>query len=350
MRVAVCPGCSVRIKIPEGKSGRIACPKCGKVLQLKAAKSSSTASPGTSPKKQSPRPTVPAPATVDPLANPFSELDGLSAGELQQPATNWQAAAPYKAPRSMAKPRRGGIPDDYKRFVVRLSISVAAAAGLILLLTPFAFVSTNMALIPVVAAMLIAVGLIATGRIWFIVIGFQETILQGLLVLLVPYYWLYFLATRRGACLNAVTVIFASLVPAVMGLILISVFGPDQGRSGSSNRSMQLSRSQKANLNQKIQSAQQSSPAAQTLQTPTFEIFSSSLMKPDAAESAERALATLPGYVAGSFRMSSDKRSVSFQYRGDRSVAPQYAMLLPGEAGIMLRLTPTFAEAESAPE
>ncbi len=67
------------------------------------------------------------------------------------------------------------------------------------------------------------------------------------------------------------------------------------------------------------------------------------MTKPDPSTLGELALLRLPGYVQGSFKISPDQEKFTLQYRGsDRTVALHYAMVLPGEAGLMVGFEPSF--------
>src|SRR5205085_4944531 len=103
-----------------------------------------------------------------------------------------------------------------------------------------------------------------------------------------------------------------------------------------------LTRSQTNTVLERIRASHAASPQADVVRTVTFPVFSMS--RPDGAIEAERVLSPVAGYVAGSFRLSADQKKATFQYRGDKEMAIQYALLLPGPTGLFFEFTPEFAE------
>jgi hypothetical protein len=103
-----------------------------------------------------------------------------------------------------------------------------------------------------------------------------------------------------------------------------------------------LTRSQTATVLERIRQSRAASPNAEVVRNVSFPVFWTKGADPQAA--AERVLGPVPGYVAGSFRLSDDRKSISFQYKGDKEIANQYALLLPGPTQIYMSFTPEFAE------
>jgi len=113
-------------------------------------------------------------------------------------------------------------------------------------------------------------------------------------------------------------------------------------RPGGGNQGVGLTKSQNAEVLERIRASHAASPTADVVRTVSFPVWST--MRDDGAAEAERVLGPAPGYVAGSFRLSPDRKNATFQYRGDKEIAIQYALLLPGPTGIYIEFTPQFSE------
>jgi len=130
----------------------------------------------------------------------------------------------------------------------------------------------------------------------------------------------------------------------LMILLMIGLFAagfrPD--RPGARNQAPGLSRSQTATVLERIRKSYESSSNADVVQAVSFPVFS--IRGPSPESDAERVLNPVPGYVAGSFELSADRKTASFRYKGDKEIANQYALLLPGPTGIFIAFTPTFEQ------
>lgn len=397
MKVVVCPGCGARLKIVDDTIDRFACPKCKKEMRL-AAKTASPNQPATSNSptatpKPSPTPVGRAsPAAPSPnpklqrsqasqsappveQSDPFAQQDIFGA---VPPLDPFATSGKYSAPKSRKAATRNS---QLGVFLKWLAIGVGAICLLIALTLPLTYVGGSaLALVPIVIAFLATLGLATWAGIWFVVEGFKQSTLQGFLVLLVPYYWLYFLVTNKDRCVRPLAVMGASLVPAIMAFVIANFFKPDfaGGTQQSSSIAMDRSRAfqipsqtapipsgmnvpnsqtnasptdsnavlaslkfsseQRKVIQQKLEK-QLASGATEVVQT---RIGVSDIMRSDATLAAEQCLAKLPGYIAGSFRLSPDQKSLTFQYRGSPEHALTYAALLPGDAGVIIIPSATF--------
>lgn len=348
MRVLACPGCGVKIKVPEGKSGRCNCPKCGNSLLIKAPGDAASTSAGqaTPSAKQPPQPT-PTPQP-DPLQLPPA-----------QPLPNSYAVQPsvssYAAPGRPAKPGATKRPaaTGLKDFLRPLGIGLGIMSAVLLLIGGLGLIAEPIALTACLIGVAATVGLIAGGRIWMLVMAFQESTTQGLLVLLVPYYWIAYGATRKGPALRPLALMFSSVVPILICLAMLAVFLPRyQGgmrMSVPGPRSSGLSRADLAKLEEQIRESRETSPDADVLRTVSFQSYSQIGGTVDLAK-AEQVLAELPGYVPGSFRYDAPARIVAFQYRGAEDMAPRYGLYLAAKANVRMSFTPTFGDEATLPK
>ena len=280
MKVISCPGCSVRIKVADGKHGRFACPKCGQTLLIKPP-------PGSPAPAQRPAlaPQTPADPLFDPLAMPniptksalpnveaFPRISTAGVGGLP----NQPSATARRGPATSGLPLKG--------FLIRLAIIHAIIAGVMLLMTLVGLFSEPLAMGASVVAIVCTLGLLFTGRIWMIVIAFQETAVQGLLVLLVPYYWLIYMITRKGRTIQAFSVLVSTLIPALLGLGMVAVFMTRyEGGSPRARSSPFLSQSRRAETEKRIADMKitapvlpppvVATPAEPVLQTVSFPIL-----------------------------------------------------------------------------
>ena len=109
-------------------------------------------------------------------------------------------------------------------------------------------------------------------------------------------------------------------------------FRPD--RPGNRNQKPGLTRSQTTTVIERIRTSYEASLDANVVRKVSFPVFSIHAPNPEAE--AERALSAAPGYVAGSFQISADRKTISFHYKGDKQIGSQYALLLPGPTGIYM--------------
>ncbi|MGE0608159.1 MAG: hypothetical protein AB7O62_13775 [Pirellulales bacterium] len=353
MKVVSCPGCGVRIKVEEGKHGRFACPKCSHALLIKPP-----VAPAGGPAAAQP-PAPPPPAPVSPLANPLT--NPLAMPQFPIPsnppsigAPPWNPTAGVGGSPHPPKPAtwRGRASSDQtlKGFLIRLALAHAIIAGVLLLLTLAGLFSEPLAMGASVVAILCALGLLFGGRIWMIVIAFQEATVQGLLVLLVPYYWLIYMITRKGRTIKAFAVLVSTLIPALLALGMVAVFmARYEGGSPRARSSPFLPPTRAPQARNPLPDTQIATPALPppvvvapiepVLQTVAFPLFGPGQV--DLA-AAEKVLNTVSGYVAGSVRADAEQGVITLQYRGSEASATQYGLALSSRAGIMLRVKPTF--------
>lgn len=365
MPVIICPGCGTRLKVDPQPAGKFACPKCQKVMRLASTSSNEPSQSNVNATTKAPLSSLPNEQTsrpsqrpkVNPLngnppttnssnaVDPFSTdgmglppIDGgyAASGNLQYPSAG---SSTYLAGSSSVSRSRQ---TDVKAFANKLAIFAGIIALAIIVSLPLTYVKNSfLCLIPILLVILALLGFVFWARIWFIALGFAQSSTQGLMVLFVPYYWLFFLSKNKQQCIKPLLVFGASLVPGLLGVMVITFFKPDF--AGSSSRAdLRLTSAQQAQARQILLKATSNAKPGELL-TVQFPIFT--MMKPDPSILGELALLQLPGYVQGSFKISPDQKNLTFQYRGsDRTVALHYAMALPGDAGIMVGFEPSFID------
>jgi hypothetical protein len=86
-------------------------------------------------------------------------------------------------------------------------------------------------------------------------------------------------------------------------------------------------------------------PDSEVLRTVSFQTLGQGQL--DLAR-ADSVLGEMPNYEAGSFRFDQEQQQITFQYRGRKAAATQFAFALQGKMLVTLRMKPTFEE-ETAP-
>jgi hypothetical protein len=239
--------------------------------------------------------------------------------------------------------------DPLKEFLTRLGIGIGILSAVLLLIGAVGIISEPIALTACFLGIATALGLIAGGKIWLIVIAFQESAVQGLLVLLVPYYWIIYPATRKGKALLPLALIISALAPVLICLAMIPLFFPHfQDGPRFNRRRPGLSGAEIAKIEAQIREAQATSPDAQVRRTVSFPTFEQ-LHGPIDPARAEQVLAELPGYVPGSFRFNAPQRIVAFQYLGPKEIASRYGLVLAARTKMFIGLQPTFSDGPLPP-
>lgn len=353
MGVLACPACSVKLKIPEGKSGRFNCPKCGKSLSIPAPRGAAAPAPGrpigggASPPSARPAQTEPHQLLSTDLLSAHSPLDSLPPRPLEMPTAGLMSTS---IPAWSKQPTAQRTASPLKTFLMRLGIGIGILSGVLLVLGAVGTISEPIALGTCFIGILAAVALVVGGRLWLIVMAFQESVVQGLLVLLVPYYWIVYPAIRKGRALQPLALIISALAPVLVCLAMLTLFFPHYQDGMSFDRPLHpgLSGAQVATIEAQIRESQTTSPNAQVLRTVSFPTFEQIGGPIDPAR-AEQVLAELPGYVRGSFRFNAPQRVVAFQYRGDEDLASRFGLVLAAKAKIFIGLQPTFRDGSLPP-
>jgi predicted Zn finger-like uncharacterized protein len=299
-----CPNCSRRYQVADSFGGkRVRCQQCGTTFT--AAVASST----------------PAPTA----ANDVFVADALTGADLSQfSALPASSPSPHVRPVKATVSNPSGGPNDVQMRLV--CCGMVALAFLVVLGS---------------VAMEAAQGIVYLGVVAFVplmlVLGVTGLISPNV-VRAVGKYGGHLPGHYKAIGWGVIGLSFVLMVAMGVGLFLVG-FEPD--RPGARNRPG-LSRSETATVLERIRTSYETSPNMGLVRNVSFPVFSINQPNPEAA--AEQALATAPGYVSGTFRISADRKKVSFQYKGEKEIANQYALLLPGPTGIYLAFTPEFEE------
>jgi predicted Zn finger-like uncharacterized protein len=321
-----CPSCAKRYQVADAVHGkRVRCQQCGGTF---TAASASTPSP--------PQPLHSTPP-LDPLA-------GYDLGALPAlPASQFPAAAnPLGAPEL---PRQGWTPAS------------AASAGIS---NPsggptdvqMRLVCGGMVLAGIVLAVVSWAMQAATGTVYLAVIMLVPlSLVLGIAGLISPNVvrsvgkygghlpW-HFKAIGYGVLVLAILL----MIILMLGLFNAG-FQPDrpgQRAAGSGSGRPGLTPAQTKTVLDRIGQSYAASPDANLVRMVSFPVFS--INGPNPVGVAESVLSGVPGYVANSFQLSADQKTVAFQFKGDKETAIQYALLLPGPTGIFMAFEPVFKE------
>lgn len=320
--VIQCPSCSSRYEVVEATAGkRVRCKKCQNVFAAEAAAAAVT------------------PAPLEPLAssalNPFAGMN-LAQFPALPPATTPRfaelpAQSAWPSPGNsggMARPLEG--PSDMQ---MRLLSAGMIGFGLVLAIGS-AILHAN------------------TGTVYLAAIAFIPMMLVlGIAGLISPDVvracgkygghlpWPYKVAGWGLIGLSMVLMAAIALGMAVAGYQLDT---PGAGNRGPGGGRPGLDRTQTATVLERIRASYAASPDANVVRTVSFPVFL--LNDPNPAAPAERVLSSVPGYVPGSFQLAADGKQMSFQFKGDKLMATQYALLLPGPTGIVMGFEPVFKE------
>lgn len=310
-----CPNCSQRYQIANSAQGkRVRCKQCGNAFSAVPAETHN--------------------APLDPLSGDLANLAGLEASPLEQAANPLGATfsgAAWTAPARSAVSNPSGGPTDAKMRLVcggMLAFGLLLAMGSLLMerATGTVYLAITF-LIPLMVCLGIA-GLISPN-----VVRACGKFGGHLPVRYKIMGW------------GVIGLSFVFMLLMLAGFFLAG-FEPDRPGRGSPRPG--LTRSDTAKVLERIGASYAASPNAHVVRTASFSVFS--INGAGSPADAERALAPAAGYVAGSFKLSPDRKTVTFQYKGDKEIGHLYALLLPGPTGIFMDFTPKFEEPPAANE
>ena len=221
-----CPGCGKNYRLDGGLAGKkVKCKGCGHVFH------------------------VPVPRSLTAAARP-SRLDLLLDEEDAAPVPLRKAPVrpvddeSFSPPRAKVKKTRKkpvespisnrtvssliGLFFGFNGLVF-LGVIIAGIAGLLS--------SVQAGMIFAMCFMLACLAMIAIGFIGLAVVAFGEDAVQGLLCLFIPFYWIYYTATRwqaaKGMFAIGMTGLGCYIVPLILVLSLASMLGGRSSRPGS---------------------------------------------------------------------------------------------------------------------
>ena len=309
-----CPNCAARYEVADATAGkRVRCQKCQSVFTAETA----------------------APPTLDPLS-PSSSHDPFAGVNLAQFPTLPAASAPRYSELPVQSPwpspgSSGGFappPEGPTDTQMRLVSAAMLGLGLILAIGSV-ILHANTGTVYLAAVALIPLT---------VVLGIAGLISPNV-VRACGKYGGHLPWTYKAAGWGLIGLSFVLMIALGFGLFSAG-FQPDQ--PWARHRGPGLDRNQTATVLERIGKSYASSPDANVVRTVSFPVFS--LNGPNPVVQAEQVLAPVPGYVPGSFQLATDSKQITFQFKGDKDMAIQYARLLPGPTGIFLTFEPAFKE------
>jgi predicted Zn finger-like uncharacterized protein len=318
-----CPSCTKRYEVADTMRGkRVRCQQCGNVFTAASAAASAPAPPVISePLDQlagvdlSQLPAMPALPPLGSSTNPLGKT-GISA-PAYVPARSNAASARISNP--------SGGPTDLQ---MRLACCGMLALGIAIIVGSLALEATQGT---------VYLGILILAPL-MLVLGVAGLISPNVVRAVGKYGghlpWHY-----KAIGWGVMALCFLLMILLMIGLFAAG-FQPD--RPGSRNQTPGLTRSQTATVLERIRKSYEASRNADVVRTVSFPVFS--IHGPSPESDAERVLSPVPGYVAGSFQLSADQKTASFRYKGDKEIANQYALLLPGPTGVFIAFTPTFEQ------
>jgi hypothetical protein len=204
-----CPGCHKTLAIPDTLAGRlVACPKCKNKFRVPQPEPADPDDEAEVQVTARPRPGRSAPSRPAPPARPrrpAEEEDEQPVRRRPRPAEEEEddleeAPAPSRrraeeddeegAPRRRErKKRRRTRPSRPREGMDPMLMGAIGVGGVCLLLGLGALLLPWLALVPICLGAFLYVA----GYFWFIVVAFQDDVIQGILVFFVPFYFLYYL-------------------------------------------------------------------------------------------------------------------------------------------------------------
>lgn len=309
-----CPNCAARYEVADATAGkRVRCQKCQSVFTAEAAASA---------------PLAPLPASSP--HDPFAGVDLAQFPALPTATAPRYSELPAQSPwpPSGSSGELAAPPDGPTDVQMRLVSAAMLGLGLILTIGS-AILHANTGTVYLAAVALIPLTL---------VLGIAGLISPNV-VRACGKYGGHLPWTYKAAGWGLIGLSFVLMI--ALGFALFSAgFQPDQ--PWARNQRPGLDRNQTATVLERIGKSYAASPDANVVRTVSFPVFS--LNGPNPAVQAERVLAPVPGYVPGSFQLAADSKQITFQFKGDKDMANQYALLLPGPTGIYMAFEPVFKE------
>jgi predicted Zn finger-like uncharacterized protein len=316
-----CPNCASRYEVADATAGkRVRCQKCQNVFTAEAA-----------------TPAPLAPLTASSPLDPFGGVNLAQFPALPQAAAPRFAASPSKTAWSSPGSSGGmaGPPEGPSDTQMRLLCAGMLVLGLVL---------------AVGSAVLHA----NTGTVYLAAIAFIPiTLVLGIAGLISPDViracgkygghlpWPYKVA---GWGLIGLSLVLVAAIAFGMLAAGFQLDRPGAGNHGPGGGRPGLDRAQTATVLDRIGKSYAASPDAEVVRTVSFPVFSLNNPGLNPAGQAEQVLSPVPGYVPGSFQFAADSKQITFQFKGDKAMAIQYALLLPGPTGIFMTFEPVFRE------
>lgn len=234
-----CPGCSEPIRIPSGTStqlaksakpkNELAVPKAAPTIDGLFDEVGFNTEDGSSHRKC---PECRASMSDDAIICidcGYNENTGKKM-ETYRPVTAEERAKNadiFAEPEHMPKRKKGkkgggGGESEYKIPIIGFAVSL----GIYLLAAGLFFVDPSIGAMAALAAFAVSMLLSVAGGFWLLGIAFSDSLVQGLLCLLVPFYGLFYVATHWDETKVAFLFGIAASLAGFIGPMILSVVGP----------------------------------------------------------------------------------------------------------------------------
>jgi len=238
------------------------------------------------------------------------------------------------------RPRRktgSSLDPRLKPFFKRLGLAVGIVCALIVLTGAIGWFSEPIAMGAVILGIVAMVGLALAGRVWFVVIAFQESVGLGVAVLFVPLLWLYLLAKRIGRSQLAFALLLSSLIPALVTLGVTSVLAARHSTAGrSAARATDLAKKADQFV-ETIQQYESKNPPTAEPREATYS-YTTKIDDPSTfVTEGDRGLSQFAGYVKGSLTVDQEQRTISLEHRGTNELESRYRVYLSAKTGVPIR-------------
>lgn len=296
-QVITCPSCNARYQTTAEAGRKLQCPGCGALL------------------------VVPA-----------------------EPGRQDRAEKVLGSPSTSRRGKGSSLDPKLKPFLKRLGFGVGIICALIVLLGIVGLFSEAVAMGAVILGIVAMVGLALGGKIWLIVIGFNESTKLGLAAIFVPLFWIYFLTNRIGRSQLAFAVTVSSLMPALVSLALIGVLEPRHAPAGRSAARENRMASKADQFTATVLRNEAKTPPAGEPREVTFSCIKKIEDPAKFVAEGNRGLGQFAGYVRGSLTVGQEKRTITFRHRGSDQLQSQYRLYLCAKTGILVRPQPISGE------
>jgi len=290
------------------------------------------------------------PAPVVPTDDPLGSLNDDDVwASATAPAAPAPAAPAYARPNPAAKstacrrrPQSGSkkglsLDPELLPFLKRLGLGLGAVCAVILLTAIGGFFSEPVAIVATVIGVVAMVGLVLAGRIWFVVIAFQENVMLGVASIFVPLLWSYCLAKQLRRSQLAFALLVSALIP---GVVTLGVAGVFTARYSPEGRKAARSARSASNADKMVKMIREHETKTPPSGEPREAVFVYSNRVENAARfisDGDSGLSQFEGYTKGSLAINETDRTVTLKYRGANDVAAKYRLYLGFKTNVFLQ-------------
>jgi hypothetical protein len=268
--------------------------------------------------------------STSPTANGFTQRSPLTQSEVLKSPT---------------LPKNGlAISPELKPFLKHLELGVGILCVLITAIAIGGLFSEPIAMVATIIGVLAMVGLALAGRVWFVVIAFQESVILGVATIFVPLLWAYCLAKRIGRSQLAFALMVSALIPGVVTLCSVMIFTARHSPAGRSAARAAIYAKSADNMVKVIHEYESKNPSTGK---PREVAYTCAIRIKDPARFisvGERGLSQFDGYVQGSLIVHEEGRRITFRYRGTDELRRRYRLYLSFETNVIISGIPVTTE------